>query len=367
LIISRCVVPPIVTSTNYEKDGPDDPTGYQYTRYKNPTRDVLEQCLASLDNAKFALSYSAGVGALTGIISTLQSGDEIISTRDLYGGTLRIFRDFATKMGITLTYVNFDDLKSLERAFKPNTKIVWIESPTNPLMTVLDIQAIADVVHAKSQAYLVVDNTFLTSYFQRPLELGADVAMYSLSKFESGHSDVVMGSIATNNEKLYESFKYFQLSLGLTPPPFDCYLVNRSLKTLSLRMEKHSENAFAVAVFLDSHPKVDKVFHPFLKSHKKHQIALKQSSGHSGILSFYLAGTLEQSENFFNSLNLILVAQSLGGVETTASFPWSMSHADVSEEQRLEVGVTQSLIRLSVGLEDVSQIIGDLKHALANM
>jgi cystathionine gamma-lyase len=328
---------------------------------------VLEEGLAVLDNAKFALTFSSGIGALTAILSMLDTGDEIVTTRNLYGGTIRLFREFVRKSGLQLTYVDFDELECVRSSLTKNTKVVYLETPTNPLMEVFDIEAIAKVVHANSEAVVVVDNTFLTPYFQLPLKLGADVAMYSLTKFVNGHSDVMMGSIATDNESIYEKLRYYHISTGMAPPPFDCYLVNRSLKTLSLRMEKHSENAFAVAVFLDSHPKVDKVFHPLLKSHKKHQIALKQSSGHSGILSFYLAGTLEQSENFFNSLNLILVAQSLGGVETTASFPWSMSHADVSEEQRLKVGVTQSLIRLSVGLEDSSEIIGDLKHALANI
>lgn len=353
-----------MSSSNYEKLSLDEETGYQYSRYQNPTRDVLEGCLASIDNAKYALTFSAGVGALTAIIATLKSGDGIVSTKNLYGGTIRLFRDFASKMGIEVTYVNFHDVKEVESALKSNTKVVWIESPTNPLMTILDIEAIADVVHAKSHAFLVVDNTFLTPYFQRPLEHGADVAMYSLSKFLNGHSDVVMGAITTNNEKLYENFKYYQISTGLVPPATDCYMVNRSLKTLALRMEKHSENAFAVAKFLESHPNIEKVFHPSLKSHDKHKIALKQSYGHSGILSFYLKGTFESSQKFFKSLKLILVAQSLGGVETIVSFPWAMSHSDMPEDHRLDVGVTQTLVRCSVGLEDITEIINDLDQAL---
>lgn len=317
-----------------------------------------------MDNAEFALTFSAGVGALSAIIATLKSGDEIVSTQNLYGGTIRLFRDLAAKNGIETQYVDFDDLKSLESVLKPNTKLVWIESPTNPLLTVLDIKAIADVVHANSDAYLVVDNTFLTSYFQRPLELGADIVMYSFSKFANGHSDVSMGAIATNNQKLYENLKYFQISTGVVPSPFDCYLVNRSLKTLSLRMEKHAENSFAVATFLEAHTKVEKVFHPSLKSHAKHEVALKQSYGHSGILSFYIKGSLEESKKFFKALKLILVAESLGGVESSASFPWMMSHSDMPEEKRLAVGVTQSLIRLSVGLEDAAELIADLDQAL---
>jgi cystathionine gamma-lyase len=310
------------------------------------------------------LSFSAGVGALTAIITTLQSGDGIISTRDLYGGTIRLFRDLATKMGIEVQYVDFDDLKSLEKAFKANTKIVWMETPTNPLMKVLDVKAIADVVHKKSEAYLVVDNTFLTSYFQRPLELGADVVMYSLNKFMNGHHDVVMGAVTTNDEKIYENLNYYQISTGLIPSPFDCHMVSRSLKTLPVRMEKHSKNSFAVAEFLAAHPKVEKVFHPSLKTHKNHEIALKQSYGHSGILSFYIKGKIEQAQKFFSSLKLVLNAESLGGVESTVSYPWLMSHSDMPENERIAAGVTQSLIRLSVGLEDVEEIIDDLDQAL---
>lgn len=359
----RAVVPPLVTSTTYKHVGPDEHSGYQYSRYKNPTRDVLEKCLASLDDAKFALTFSAGVGALTAILATLQSGDGIISTQNLYGGTIRLFRDLASKMGIDVQYVDFDDMAGFIGAFKPNTKMVWIESPTNPLMTILDIKAIADIVHAKSSAFLVVDNTFLTAYFQRPLELGADVVMYSLSKFTNGHSDCVMGAVTTNNEKFYANLKYYQISTGVVPSPFDCYIVNRSLKTLSLRMEQHSENSYTVARFLEMHPKVEKVFHPALKAHKKHEVALAQSYGHSGILAFYIKGSLAQAEKFFRSLKLVLVSESLGGTETSASFPWMMSHSDLPEPQRIAVGVTENLIRLSVGLEDVRELIADLDQA----
>lgn len=364
---SRAVVPPVLTSTTFQHLGPDEHYGYQYGRYKNPTREVLDNCLASIDNAKFALTFSAGVGAITSIISTLQSGDGIISTQNLYGGTIRLFRDFGAKMGIETQYVDFDNLKTLEAALKANTKIVWIETPTNPLLTILDIKAIADVVHAKSKALLIVDNTFLTPYFQQPLDLGADVVMYSLSKFMNGHSDVIMGAITTNDEKFYETLKYFQISTGSVPSPRDCYEVNRSLKTLPVRMERHSENTYEIAKFLDSHSKIEKVFHPALKSHKNHEVALKQSYGHSGIMSFYIKGSFKQSKKFFKSLKLILVAESLGGVETTVSFPWMMSHSDLPEEQRIHIGVTDTLIRISIGLEDVTELIADLEEALSQI
>lgn len=362
---SRAVVTPIVTSTTFVVPNPENLEGFQYSRYMNPTRDVLDKCIASLDNGKFALTFSAGVGATTAVLATLGSGDNIVSSLDLYGGTIRLFRDFAGKMGITTEYINFLDLTALEKALKPSTKIVWIESPTNPLLNLVDIKAIADVVHAKSKAILVVDNTFLTPYFQRPLELGADLVMYSLSKFMNGHTDLVMGALVMNDEKLHANLSYFQVSTGVTPSPRDCYMALRSLKTLSLRMERHSKSSYAVATFLEAHPKIEKVFHPSLKSHKNHEIALKQSYGHSGIMSFYLKGSLEQSKIFFGSLKLIIVSQSLGGVETSASFPWTMSHSDLPEKHRLDVGVTPTLVRLSVGLEDITELIADLDQALS--
>lgn len=361
---SKAVVTPLVTSNTYQYASGNESYGFEYSRYKNPTRDVLDKCLASLDDAEHALTFSAGVGALTAILTTLQSGDEILSTENLYGGSIRLFRDLGAKMGIKTYYTNFDDLEGVKEALTPNTKIVWIESPTNPLLTLLDIKAIADVVHSHSKAMLVVDNTFLTAYFQRPLELGADAVMYSISKFINGHSDVVMGAVTTNNKMFYETLKYYQISTGLVSTPSDCYMVLRSLKTLSLRMERHSESSYAVAKFLEKNSNIEKVFHPALKSHKNHELALKQSYGHSGIMSFYIKGSLAQTEKFFKSLKLVMCAQSFGGVETTAAFPWSMSHSDMPEEQRNKVGVTDTLVRLTVGLEDVTEIIADLEQAL---
>ena len=354
----------MTTATTYQLSSPDQQFGFQYGRYENPTRNGLDKSLAALDNAEYALSFSAGVGALTAIIATLQSGDGIISTTNLYGGTIRLFRDFAAKMGIETDYVDFDDLEGFERALKPNTKLVWIETPTNPLLTVLDVRAIADIVHSKSEAKLIVDNTFLTSYFQRPLELGADIVMYSLSKFTNGHSDVIMGAITTNDKELYENLKYYQVSTGVTPGPYDCFIVQRSLKTLALRMERHSENSYAAAKFLEAHPKVEKVFHPSLKSHPKHEIALSQSYGHSGIMSFYLKASEEGTKRFFKSLKFILVAQSLGGVESSMSYPFAMSHSDLPEKQRIEAGVTSNLVRFSVGIEDITGLIADIEQAL---
>lgn len=360
----RAVVPPITTSTAYHKSTPSEKTPYKYARYHNPTRCVLTECLASLDNAKFALAFSTGNASLTALITTLEMGDGILTTKEMYGGSIQLFRDLALKMNIDVTFIDFTDLKSVENSLKPNTKMIWLESPSNPLIKVFDIKAIADLVHVKSKAFVVVDNTFLTSYFQRPLELGADAVMYSMTKYINGHNDVTMGAITTNDEKLYDSLHYYQISIGVTPSPFDCYLVNRSLKTLSLRMERHSENAFAVAKFLELHPKIEKVFHPSLKSHENHEVALRQCYGHSGIMSFYLKGTKEDVTRFFTYLKLVALATSLGGSESVISFPWTMSHEAMPENERIEIGVTESLVRISVGLEDATEIIEDLEQAL---
>ncbi|CRK95291.1 CLUMA_CG008646, isoform A [Clunio marinus] len=361
----RPVVTPLVTSTTYQHTTPEEHSGYQYSRYKNPTRDVLESCLASLDNAKYGLSFTCGVGVVSAVIATLQSGDEIASMPNMYGGTIRLFKDLAAKMGIETKYIDFSDMKILKSSLTSKTKLVWIETPTNPLLSIVDIKSIADVVHSHSKAIFIVDNTFLTPYFQRPLELGADVAMYSLSKFYNGHSDVTMGGITTNDEKFYNTLKYFQVSTGVVPSPFDCFMANRSIKTLSLRMEKHSENSYAIAKFLESHPKIEKVFHPSLKSHVGHDIALKQSYGHSGIMAFYMKGTVDDLDQFTKALKVIMIAESLGGLETTVAIPWLMSHSDMPEANRLAVGVTPTLVRLNVGVEDIEDLIADLDQALS--
>lgn len=357
-------MPPIVTSATYLYDDPEDLYGVKYSRFGSPTREVLEQCLAALDDAKYGLAFATGIASLTAVITTLASGDRIVTTKCLYGGSLKVFDNLVTKMGIEVVYIDFNNTADLETALTSNTKIVWLETPTNPILTILDIRSIADVVHAKSEALMVVDNTFLTSYFQRPLELGADAVMYSLTKFTNGHSDVVMGAITTSNEKFYQSLKFFQITAGLVPAAFDCYIVNRSLKTLPLRMEQHSKNSYRVAKFLQDHAKVENVMHPALETHNMHEIAKSQSYGHSGIMGFLIKGKLEQSRMFLKAIKLVRITQSLGGDSTTISFPWEMTYGFLPENVRAESGATDNLIRISVGLEDASEIIKDLEQAL---
>ncbi|KAH8389700.1 hypothetical protein KR200_000200 [Drosophila serrata] len=362
---SASVIPPISLSTTFKQDAPGEHRGYEYSRSGNPTRNVLETCFASLDNAKYGLTFSSGLGATTAVLTMLSSGDHIIMGDDVYGGTNRLIRQVATRLGISASFVDPTELDAIKAAVKPETKLVWIESPTNPLIKVADIEAIAKLVHGiREDLILAVDNTFLTSYFQRPLELGADLVCYSMTKYMNGHTDVVMGGITMNSEKLYQSLKFLQNAVGIVPSPFDCYQVNRSLKTLSLRMEQHQKNALKIAKYLDSHQFVEKVLHPALPSHPQHQIALKQTYGYSGVFSFYIKGELKHSTAFLKALKVFTLAESLGGYESLAELPSVMTHASVPAEDRKTLGITDGLVRLSVGLEDAEDLIKDLEQAL---
>lgn len=364
---SRAVVPPISMSTTFKQFGPAQHAGFEYGRSGNPTRDVLEKCLASLDNGKYGLTFSSGLGVTTTVITMLSSGDHIVAGDDLYGGTNRLLRNVAMKMNIQVDFVDCTDLAKVEAAVKPNTKLFWIETPTNPLLKVIDIAAVSKVAHKFPGVVVVVDNTFLSAYLQRPLDLGADVVMYSLTKYMNGHSDVIMGAAIMNDEALYEKLKFLQNAAGIVPSPFDCYLVNRSLKTLALRMERHKSNSLIIAKYLEKHPKVERVLHPGLPSHPQHELAKKQTYGHSGIMSFYLKGGMNESTVFLKALEVFTLAESLGGYESLAEVPSVMTHASVPAEQRAALGITDNLIRLSVGLEDADDLILDLKQALEQL
>lgn len=360
----QSVIPPLVTSTTFKQPAPAEPILYEYGRSGNPTRNVLETCLASLDNGKYGLAFSSGLGATTIIAQLLSNGDHLISCDDVYGGTNRLFSRVTSRQGITVDFVDATNLDNVKKAIKPNTRMIWIETPTNPCMKVLDIEAISTLAHSHENITVVVDNTFVTSYFQRPLELGADIVAYSVSKYLNGHSDVIMGALVVSDDQLYERLKFLQNSSGIVPSPFDCYQVNRSLKTLALRMEQHFKNSMVVAKFLESHPKVERVLHPALPSHPQYKLVLKQTYGHSGIMSFYLKGGLKESKKFLQSLKVFTLAESLGGYESLAELPSIMTHASVPEDQRKVLGINDSLIRLSVGLEDADDLVEDLKQAL---
>ncbi|KAG5347542.1 CGL lyase, partial [Acromyrmex charruanus] len=355
------VVPPMVMSTTFKQDSPAPPREYVYGRSGNPTRNVLETCLAALENGKHAFCFSSGLGTLTAIAGLLEAGDHMIVGDDLYGGTNRYIQKCSSKQGIKYTFVDMTDVQNVLDAIQPNTKMIWLETPTNPLMKLVDIKAVAENLKSHPDIILVVDNTFLTCYFQKSLDLGADIVMYSLTKYMNGHSDVIMGAAITRRDDLGEKLRFNQNAMGIVPSPFDCALVNRSLKTLELRMQRHMKSGLAVATFLDSHPNVEKVIHPLFTSHPQHELAHTQQTGHSGMVSFYLKG---DSKRFLQALKVFTLAESLGGYESLAELPSVMTHASVPEDMRAKLGITDQLIRLSVGLETEEDLIADLKQAL---
>ncbi|XP_077132698.1 cystathionine gamma-lyase [Ranitomeya variabilis] len=361
---SMAVVPPISLSTTFKQRSPGEHAGYEYSRSGNPTRNCLEKAVAALDGAKYCLAYASGLAATLNVAHLLKAGDQIICTSDVYGGTNRYFRTIAAEMGLKVAFVDCSDLKCLEAAMTPDTKLIWIETPTNPTLTVIDIQGCADIIHRHRDAILAVDNTFMSAYFQRPLALGADICMYSATKYMNGHSDVVMGLVSVNCEKLYERLKYLQNALGAIPSPFDCYLCNRGLKTLPLRMKQHFHNAMAVAMFLERDPRVEKVLFPGLPSHPQYELTKRQSTGVPGMITFYIKGSLEHAKIFLKSIKLLALAESLGGYESLAEHPAIMTHASVPEEARAVLNISDTLIRLSIGLEDAEDIIEDLDQAL---
>lgn len=362
--IHRAVIPPISLATTFLQSAPGVHAGFEYSRSGNPTRQCLEEAIASLEGAKYGLCFSSGLAATLSLTLMLNAGDHIVCFDDVYGGTNRFFRNCASKMGIKTTFADLRDVKNLEKALTPNTKMVWIETPTNPTMKLVDIEAVSKFLKSYSHIIMVVDNTFMSPYFQQPLQFGAHIVMHSLSKYMNGHSDVVMGAIATSNPDIYAKMKFLQNSLGTVPSPFDCFLVNRGLKTLHLRMERHMQNGMAVAEFLENHKAVVKVIYPGLESHPQYELAKRQCSGFSGMVSFYVKGGLHEAETFIKTLRIFALAESLGSVESLAELPSIMTHASVPQEQRQLLGITDNLVRLSVGVESVEDLIADLDQAL---
>ncbi|NWI58998.1 CGL lyase, partial [Calyptomena viridis] len=361
---SGAVVPPISLSTTFKQQGPGDHAGYEYSRSGNPTRECLEKAAAALDGAKYCLAFSSGSAALLNICHLLKTGDTVICMDDVYGGTNRYFRRVASEMGLNVVFVDCTEPKSLEAALTPETKLVWIETPTNPMLKVIDIQACAEVTHQRGDVLLVVDNTFMSPYFQRPLSLGADICVSSATKYVNGHSDVVMGLVSVNREDLYERLKFLQNALGAVPSAFDCFLCNRGLKTLHIRMRQHFHNGLAVSRFLQGHPRVDTVIFPGLPSHPQHELSKRQCTGCPGMVTFYIKGNLKHSTAFLRNLKVFTLAESLGGYESLAELPAIMTHASVPREAREALGISDTLIRLSVGLEDEEDLLADLDQAL---
>ena len=358
------IMTPIYQTSTYVQDGVGNHKGYQYSRTQNPTRHVLENNLAALENGSFGACFASGIAAIDCVIKMLKPGDEFIATNDLYGGSYRLFTTIFEKYGIIFHFVDMKDITKVQEAMTENTKLIWTETPTNPMINIIDIKALAAVTN-NSGAILCVDNTFATPYLQNPLDLGADIVMHSVTKYLGGHSDVVMGALVTSNRKIADDIYRIQNSSGAIAGPMDCFLVLRGIKTLHLRMQRHCENGARIADFLQSHPKVENVYWPGLKTHVNHHIAKSQMKDFGGMLSFTLKGNkLEDALNIVKQVKIFALAESLGGVESLIGHPVTMTHAAIPKESREKSGVIDGLIRLSIGIEDVEDLIEDLNQAL---
>jgi cystathionine gamma-lyase len=355
------VTVPVYLTSTFQQPGPGKEGKYVYSRTANPTRTALEECLASLEEGRGGLAFSSGLAATTTILLSLQKGDHVIAGDDIYGGTYRLFDQILRKYGLQFTYVNPDDPENVAKAVRKNTRLIWIETPTNPLMRIVDIRQISKI-SKKVHALLVVDNTFMSPYLQNPLQLGADIVVHSTTKYLGGHSDLIGGATVAKDEDVQTRLKYLQNAVGAVPGPLDCYLVLRGIKTLAVRMDRHSENSKAMSELLTRQPKVDKVNYPGLPDHPQRNIVKRQMRGNGGMLSFQLKGGFTQCKKFLTSLRVFTIAESLGGVESLIEHPASMTHAGVPKERRLKLGIADNLIRVSVGIEDVEDLVQDLNR-----
>jgi len=357
------IIPPIYQTTTYVLEEIGKDKGFDYTRSSNPTRLALEKNLAALENGKYTVSFSSGMAAISALMNLINPNEHVIVSDDVYGGTYRLFEQVLRKYEFDFTYVDSTNENNVKEAIKDNTKMVWIESPTNPLLKISDIKKIAKITK-KHNIVLVVDSTFMTPYFFRPLELGADIVIQSTTKYISGHNNIIGGAIITSIKEVYEKMKFIQKAVGAVSSPFDCWLTLLGIKTLAIRMEKHNSNGIRVAEFLSSNKKIRRVIYPGLKSHPGHKIAKDQMTGFGGMISFELNGGIETGIKLMNNVRLCSLAESLGATETMITHPTSMTHSDIPRDVRLKIGITDSLVRLSVGLEHVNDIIDDLKQAL---
>jgi len=358
------VMPPIYQTSTYAQSTPGGHKGYEYSRTHNPTRKALENAFASIENGNFGLAFASGLAAIDAIIKLLKPGDEVISTNDLYGGTYRLFTKIFEDFGIKFHFIGMEKADNIEGYVNSKTKLIWVETPTNPMLNIIDIEAVAKVAE-KNNIILAVDNTFATPYLQQPLDLGADIVMHSATKYLGGHSDVVMGALIVKNKDLADKLYFIQNASGAVCGPQDSFLVLRGIKTLHVRMQRHCENGKAVAEYLETHPKIEDVYWPGVTSHPNHEIANKQMSDFGGMLSFTTKGNdYKEAIKVLEKLKIFTLAESLGGVESLAGHPASMTHASIPKEEREKTGVVDSLIRLSVGIEDKEDLINDLKQAL---
>ncbi len=362
--VTGATIVPIFQTSTYTQEGIGQHKGYEYARTGNPTRTALESCLASLENAKYGLCFASGSAASATVMNLLSAGDHVICADDVYGGTYRLFELVFTRYGLQYSWVDMTNPEIVAKAVRPNTKMLWIETPTNPLLSVVDIAAVAEIGR-KHKCLTVVDNTFASPYLQQPLDLGADIVVHSTTKYIGGHSDVVGGAILTNDEQAYTKLKYHQNAVGGVPGPHDCWLVMRGVKTLALRMEAHCANALKIAKWLESNESVSRVIYPGLSNHKQHDLARRQMRGFGGMVSFELKGGEAAARKVAGQTKLFSLAESLGGVESLIGHPATMTHASMPKEQREARGLTGGLLRLSVGIEDADDLIGDLEAAFA--
>ncbi len=359
------IMTPIFQTSTYVQESPGKHKGYEYSRTQNPTRNALERSLAAIENGKHGLCFGSGLAAIDAVLKSLRPGDEVVSTNDLYGGTYRLFDKVYAPFGLKFHFTSMSDPKKVEELVNERTKIIWVETPTNPMLNIIDIEAMAAIAR-KNGCLLAVDNTFASPYLQNPLDLGADIVMHSVTKYLGGHSDVVMGALVCNDDALAEKLYFLQNSSGAVPGPQDSFLVLRGIKTLHLRMQRHCENGRAVAHFLAGHPRVQNVYWPGFEHHPNHEVAKRQMRDFGGMLSFSLKDdTQEAAFRILEKTKVFTLAESLGGVESLTGHPASMTHAAIPREERIKAGLVDSLIRLSVGVEDVEDLIADLEQALA--
>ena len=357
------IMTPLYLTSTYVQSSPGVHKGWEYSRTHNPTRKAFENCLASLEDGKHGFGFASGCAATTTVLHMLKQGDHVIANDDMYGGTFRLFDKVLKHNGLEFTYTNLTDIENFKKALKPNTKMVWLETPTNPTLKLVDIKKISQLAHEKG-VLVAVDNTFMSPYFQRPISLGADIVVHSATKYIGGHSDVVSGAVVTNRDDIAEKLGFLSNSMGGVQSAFDAFMCLRSLKTLPIRMKAHAESAMAVAQFLEKHPKIEKVLYPGLPSHPQHGLAKEQMLGMGGMITFFMKGGLKQAQTLLENVKIFALAESLGGVESLIEHPAIMTHASVPLENRKALGIDDTLVRLSVGIEDLDDLLNDLKLAL---
>jgi len=356
------IMTPVYLTSTYVQESPGVHKGWEYSRTHNPTRKAYEDCIASLENGQYGFAFASGCAATTTVMHLLNSGDHVIAMDDMYGGTFRLFDKVLKHHGLSFSFVDLTDVKNIEKSIQPTTKMIWIETPTNPTLKLADIKKISEIA-AQKNILVVVDNTFMSPYFQRPLDLGANIVVHSATKYIGGHSDVVGGVAVTSDQKIAERLAFLSNSMGGVQGAFDSFLALRSLKTLPLRMKAHAENAQKIAEYLEKHPLVEKIIYPGLKSHPQHELAKQQMSGFGGMITFFIKGGMDAARKFLESVEIFALAESLGGVESLIEHPAIMTHASVPPEQRKALGIDDSLIRLSVGVEDLTDLLADLDQA----